>query len=67
MYRNAQSKMETEIQLKAEQVTKFNSRSRTKKKPNQQKQKTETSETLRIAILLIEVLDKVQRTSVATN
>jgi len=26
MYRKAQDKMETEIQLKAEQVTKFNSR-----------------------------------------
>jgi len=31
MYRNVQSKMETEIQLKAEQVTKFNSRSRKEK------------------------------------
>jgi len=32
MYRKAQDKMETEIQLKAEQVTKFNSRSRGEKK-----------------------------------
>jgi ribosome assembly protein YihI (activator of Der GTPase) len=32
MYRKAQDKMETEIQLKAEQVTKFNSQSRKKKK-----------------------------------
>jgi len=31
MYRNAQSKMDTEIRLKAEQVTKFNSRGRKEK------------------------------------
>ena len=66
MYRNAHSKIETEIQLKAEQVTKFNSRRR-KEKTKSAIAETETSETLTTAILLIEGLKKVQRTSVATN
>jgi len=58
--------METEIQLKAEQVTKFNSRDR-KRKSAIAEAKKETSETFSIALLLIEGLNKDQRTSIATN